>query len=114
MESKSEKIAALNDQFRQEIAQPKKEVPGEFLMTAGINSLSDEQKLEIIKQVIAFDDFTEDNDPYGEHDFGVLDLDGLDKIYWKFDYYDNDLKYGSENPADPTITKTGSNHPVCF
>ena len=48
-------------------------------------------------------DFNEDNDPYGEHDFGAIDHNGQ-KIYWKIDYYDSDLKYGSENPADPCQT----------
>ena len=32
-----------------------------------------------------FDAFTPDNDPYGEHDFGSIDLDG-EKLFWKIDY----------------------------
>jgi hypothetical protein len=49
-------------------------------------------------------DFTEDNDPYGEHDFGAFTLDDA-KLFWKIDYYDNELEYGSPNPADPDITR---------
>jgi len=36
--------------------------------------------------------FTEDNDPYGEHDFGSLVYEGK-KIFWKIDYYDKELKF---------------------
>ncbi len=26
------------------------------------------------------------------------------KLFWKINYYDRDLEFGSENPADPAIT----------
>ena len=58
---------------------------------------------EAITAVRGFSDFTEDNDPYGEHDFGVIEID-QEKFYWKIDYYDKELKYGSEDPADPSVT----------
>ncbi|MCK5491584.1 MAG: DUF3768 domain-containing protein [Candidatus Omnitrophica bacterium] len=50
-----------------------------------------------------YDDFTEDNDPYGEHAFGDFNHNGQ-KIFWKIDYYDQDVKYGSNNLADVTCT----------
>tara|TARA_Y100000815_G_C12948051_1_gene351839 strand:- start:59 stop:265 length:207 start_codon:yes stop_codon:yes gene_type:complete len=56
-----------------------------------------------MKAVAEFNDFTSDNDPYGEHDFGTLTVGGR-RINWKIDYYDNDLKYGSPDPADPSVT----------
>ena len=105
MEDRSRRIAELNDQFRKRIGRPPSEVPGMFVMTAGIDTLSQEQKEEIIKQVRAYDDFSEDNDPYGEHDFGVLTLPDLEKIYWKIDYYDQSLQYGSEDPTDVSLTQ---------
>ena len=57
-----------------------------------------------MEAVRAFDDFSENNDPYGEHDFGNFTLDGAD-VFWKIDYYDNDLRDGSPNPAEPALTK---------
>jgi hypothetical protein len=42
---------------------------------------------EIFVKVRDFVDFTEDNDPYGEHDFGSFTVSGV-KIFWKIDYYD--------------------------
>ncbi|WP_456738298.1 MULTISPECIES: DUF3768 domain-containing protein [unclassified Bradyrhizobium] len=47
--------------------------------------------------------FTQENDPHGEHDFGSLDLVGR-KFFWKIDYYDEDMRSGSEDPSDPKRT----------
>jgi hypothetical protein len=51
-----------------------------------------------------FSDFTEDNDPHGEHDFGSFELDG-ETLFWKIDAYDTDYNFGSPNPADPAVTR---------
>ena len=58
------------------------------------------------------------NDPYGERDFGAIyqASDGKwttarpesgerERVFWKLDYYDPDLKYGSEDPANPAVTR---------
>ena len=50
-----------------------------------------------------FNDFTEDNNVYGENDFGSFDYKG-EKILWKIDYYDLNNKYHSEDPSNPYIT----------
>lgn len=47
--------------------------------------------------------FTEDNDPHGQHDFGAFTLDGR-KIFWKIDYYDPSMEFGSEDPSDDEKT----------
>jgi Protein of unknown function (DUF3768) len=64
--------------------------------------------VDIGEQVMKFDTFTPDNDPYGEHDFGAFEYSGH-KIFWKIDYYDrasfgtgHDM--GSEDPSDPAKT----------
>lgn len=49
----------------------------------------------LIDKVRRFNDFTEDNDPYGEHDFGTVYWLG-EKVFWKIDYYDQALKYGED------------------
>jgi len=46
-----------------------------------------------------FDDFSEDNDPHGEHDFGSFELANF-TFFWKIDYYDERCEFGSEDPAD--------------
>ena len=91
------KIRALNDQLRTNLQ------GGKILMTPGISSLGEDAVQSIVKTLCAFDDFSEDNDPHGEHDFGAFRHDDQ-KIFWKIDYYDRDCRYGSENPSDPEMT----------
>ena len=90
-------IGELNDKFRQSF------VGGRVVMTAGVAALSDVTRAEVVRTVQAFDTFSADNDPHAEHDFGSFDLAGQ-KFFWKIDYYDESLQFGSDNPADPTVT----------
>lgn len=53
--------------------------------------------------VAAFDTFTEDNDPHGEHDFGAFDVGG-EKLFWKIDCFDRALKMHSPDAANPGVT----------
>lgn len=96
-ETDTARIRDLNDAFRRTFA------GGKVMMTAGVNALPDMVKAEALKRTAAFDDFSEDNDPHGEHDFGAFELCGR-KFFWKIDCYDRDLKYGSEDPSDPAQT----------
>ncbi len=99
-------IAKLNDQCRQYVMMPifgKPEVPCRICMTSGVMALSPEDQIIIAAKVRTYDDFSEDNDPHGEHDFGSFKHNGL-SIFWKIDYYDPNLKYGSDDPADVTQT----------
>lgn len=90
-------IKTLNDNFRKTFT------GGQVLLTAGIDSMNAEDVANIMLLVQNFNDFTPDNDPYGEHDFGSFDYKG-NKIFWKIDYYDLNNQYMSENPANPDIT----------
>lgn len=58
----------------------------------------------MIQAVQSFSDFSEDNDPYQEHDCAVFVVNNKRYIF-KIDYYDLNLEYGSENPVDPNLTK---------
>lgn len=74
-----------------------------LVQTFGLNALPVEDQSTIREKVELFNDFNKENDPYGEHDFGAIVHNG-EEIYWKIDYYDPELKYGSEDPADPKQT----------
>ncbi|MBI4275808.1 MAG: DUF3768 domain-containing protein [Rhizobiales bacterium] len=91
------KIALLNDLFRRSFS------GGKVVMTAGVDALPDMVKAAVLQKVATFDAFTDDNDPYAEHDFGSFELVGR-KFFWKIDLYDRELQYGSEDPADPEMT----------
>ena len=90
-------IAKLNDDFRKSF------IGGEVLLSAGIAAMSSEDKANIISMVQNFNDFNDDNDVYGEHDFFSIDYKG-NKIFAKIDYYDLNYEFMSENPANPDIT----------
>ncbi|MEM9638423.1 MAG: DUF3768 domain-containing protein, partial [Pseudomonadota bacterium] len=59
--------------------------------------------LAAVNAVRSFDAFSDENDPWGEHDFGAIELEG-EKIFFKIDYYDLSLQYGSDNPANESCT----------
>lgn len=91
-------LSTINDAFRQALGH-KAGIPGKFVMTAGLAGLGDTAVYEIIRKVCAFDSFSEDNDPEGDHSFGAFDHEGL-RIFWKIDYYaDADCDYGAEDPS---------------
>jgi len=97
-------IAEFNDQFRKNIGlSHHSDIPGMYVMTRGIHELNVDTQKEIIKQIREFNQFSEDNDPYGEHDFGSLMIENK-KIFWKIDYYNKTYRNGSENPADTKKT----------
>ncbi len=99
------KIRALNDQARKQIMIPifGDAVPCKAFYTQGIQALGPEAMVIIAAQVRDFDSFSEDNDPYGEHDFGSINYDG-EKIFWKIDYYDPDCRKGSIDPSNTEET----------
>jgi len=94
---RAEKIRDLNDLFRRSLS------GGKVMMTAGIAALPDAARATVFDEVRKFDAFTPDNDPHGKHDFGSFEVDGR-KIFWKIDYYDAAMEFGSEDPADPAKT----------
>ncbi|MCC5986015.1 MAG: DUF3768 domain-containing protein [Rhodobacteraceae bacterium] len=65
--------------------------------------LPDETIPKVVHAVQTFDDFTEENDPHGEHDFAALEVDGH-RVFFKIDYYNLALDGQSSDPADPTVT----------
>jgi hypothetical protein len=92
-------IAELNDQLRRTFS-PKY---GKIMMTAGVAALCPKVRSEVFHKVQTFDAFTEENNPYDEHDFVNVEVEGI-KFFAKFDYYDLKVQYGSPDPADPTKT----------
>lgn len=92
-------IRELNDQCRQALG-----IGARIVQTAGIAALPAETRSRIREAVETFDDFTPANDPYGEHDCALLEVEGL-RVIWKIDYYDPTFTMHSENPARPELTR---------
>ena len=102
-DSKTKTIRELNDRFRKGDAN----IPGTVVVTTGVQTLlaEEEKSFETLAtKVRAFDEFSPDNDPYQEHDFGKFSFCGAD-LFWKIDQYNATYDGGSEDPTD--LTKTG-------
>ena len=97
-DSTTKRIAELNDLCRKAMG-----IAGRFVETEGINDLSLCAQSAIREKVELFNNFTSDNDPYGEHDFGAIEHEGR-RVFWTIDYYAPDMMHGSEDPADPKQT----------
>ena len=93
----AKKIAALNDKLR------KDGIGGKVFVTRGVKAIGNEFMAMAVEKMRKFNEFTEDNDPYGEHDFGMFFI-SEQKMFFKIDYYDREMKYQSPNPADPDVT----------
>ena len=90
------RIRRLNDEFRTRLE------GGVLILTFAVQAFSGVGA--VVELVRLYDCFNEDNDPYGEHDFGAFVFRGR-HFFWKIDYYDNEtLSFGSEDPADPERT----------
>jgi hypothetical protein len=90
-------IRELNDALRTTLD------GGKLVMTRGVVALGAEVIHALTDAVQTYDNFTADNDPYGEHDFGALTVMGHELIF-KIDYFDLDLSVHSPDPADPAVT----------
>lgn len=103
METPNDKVPILNEAEKQERVRTLNDLlrltftGGRVLKTQGVSALPEKTQMEILQRVQNFNAFTPDNDPYGEHDFGSIDNDGL-KIFWKIDIYDQSLEFAAEEP----------------
>jgi Protein of unknown function (DUF3768) len=97
MDPRTQRIRALNDQLRQNLA------TGVAVMTPGVAALGEEAAARIIKTIAVFDDFCHANDPHEEHDFGSFEAEGH-TIFFKIDYLDQNLSHHSPDPTDPAVT----------
>jgi Protein of unknown function (DUF3768) len=108
--SQAERIARLNDLARQAMG-----LACHAVATPGFRGLPQTDQSRVRELIETFDAFTPDNDPHGERDFGAIYRDAFghwttqrsrnprETVFWKIDYYDCDLQWASEDPANPAI-----------
>ncbi len=109
------RIARLNDLARSAIG-----IACTAFATAGFRSLPEADQSQVRELIETYDAFDEDNDPHGERDFGTiyqlghgqwtterprLRDDERQRVLWKLDYFDRDLKFASDDAANPAITR---------
>lgn len=89
------KVAELNDALRKTF------VGGNVVTTAAVAAMSDAARAKVLTAVQHFGDFNADNDPHGEHDCAFITVEG-EQYFFKLEYYDPTMQFGSEDPADPS------------
>jgi hypothetical protein len=97
MDTQTERIRALNDRLRTTGE------GGNVVITRGLATLDADVLAKIIAAVQCFDQFTTDNDPYGEHDCAITKVAGK-RVMFKIDYYDRALQGHSPDASDPDVT----------
>lgn len=95
---KTARIRELNDELRC------KAIGGRIVITSGVMALCEDGTKQVLAAVARFDDFREDNDPWGEHDCAVLTVN-RNRVIFKIDYFDRDLAYHSPDASDPAVTE---------
>lgn len=90
---RTNRIIELNDAFRTTLS------GGRIMLTTSVSAFGPARVAQLLQRVRSFSDFSTDNDPHHEHDFGAFD-DGEDRLFWKIDYYDRNLEAGSPDPSD--------------
>lgn len=107
---KAQLIAEKNDKLRKSFVifgshtALVSEIGAQIMITSGINNLDSTVRTKILQAIRDFSDFPKGDDPYGEHDFGKVVVDGID-VYFKIDYYDLKLEYGSPDATDDNVTR---------
>lgn len=105
MRKENSSLSAQNDAFRVHTCANGSSVAlDHFVITAGVLALGNAYIERAVVCMRYYSDFTEDNDPWGEHDFGRFELDDQ-TLLWKIDYYDTELEMGSPDPRDPAQTR---------
>jgi len=95
---KTARIRALNDALRTSLA------GGSIMLTQAVAALGAEAQREILEALKRYDEFDADNDPYGEHDFGAVEIKGT-RIVFKIDYYDRDYAFASPDASNENLTR---------
>jgi Protein of unknown function (DUF3768) len=100
--------AELNDRFRQHnlgFGQVRITPMVEMMSIASLAPKAIEHREDLLAMVRSFNDFNEENDPYGEHDFGAVEFEDK-KYFWKIDYFaDSSYEYGTEDPGSPSTRR---------
>jgi hypothetical protein len=84
-ESKTDRIRSLNDAFRRTF------VGGAVMITAGVEAMPLDQRRSLLQKIRSFESF------------GAVDEAG-ERFFFKIDYYDSSMEYGSPDPAEAAVT----------
>ena len=93
-----DRTRTLNDALRTSLT------GGSVMLTRAVAALGVVAQREILEALKRYDAFDAANDPYGEHDFGAVEIKGK-RIFFKIDYYDLDYAFASLDASDENLTR---------
>ena len=111
---RTRRIARLNDRARQAMG-----IACAAVTTVGFRSLPAADQSRVRELIETYTAFTPGNDSHGERDFGAIYQgrdgrwtalppkkgDPVETVFWKIEYYDRAMQFGSPDPADPMVTR---------
>ena len=77
---------------------------GQWVCTRAVNDEGPDFVQACMAAVAEYDDFTEDNDPFGTHEMGFMEVRDQ-KVWWKIDLYDRAYENGSPEPTSLAETR---------
>ena len=92
------RVRELNDRLR------RTGTGGRIMLTRAVGALPEKLVASIIMAIRAFDSFSNANDPWGEHDFGQVEVEGA-FFFWKIDAYDFNWEFASPDPSNVNVTR---------
>ena len=92
-EGRAQRIRELNDNLRRNGGCMS------VMVSSGVAAFGVAFTTAALSLVAAFDSFEPGNDPYGEHDFGLITHRGQ-HMFWKIEYYDASLSAAAEDPCN--------------
>lgn len=92
------RIRSLNDAFRIN------RQGGKVFLSPAVTAKGDAFKEAALRSVAEFDGFTEEHDHLGQHDAGLVNVDG-ERLFFRIDYEDRNTGERSFDPADTEKTR---------
>lgn len=95
------RIAEQNDAFRH---RREGGGQGKWVWTQAVDAEGPDFLRACVQAVEVYQDFTEENDPFGTHEMGFMEVADK-KVWWKIDLYDRSYEGGSPDPTSLAATR---------
>ena len=103
VESPISTVARHNEIFRLSMGR-NPAVLGRIRASLGVSDFGPDFVLAVLRGVRDFHEFTPENDPWMNRDFGDVTV-GQTKVFWKIDLYDENYRYGTDDPENLAVTR---------
>lgn len=93
----TQRLRQLNNAFR------KTGEGGITTISMAVHAIGPKAVSEIRAAIAAFTGFDSSGSEESEHDYGTINYQGQ-MVYWKIDYFDEDVAFASSDATDPDVT----------